>query len=166
MSSKPRRMLPLLLLAVPAFAIAGTLVLVLLSRSPGEVGVVEGALRPCPDKPNCVCSTATDERHAIEPFALDAADPVAAFARLVTVASEQGDAALVTQEEGYAHLVFTTPLLRFQDDVELLLDEEGARAHVRSASRVGHSDLDANRMRINALRKAWEGAESSTGSGD
>lgn len=155
MSRKQRRLLPLLFLAVPAFAIAGLIVLVILSRKPGDVGLVQGSLAPCPDKPNCVCSRDTEEPHAIEPFGLGFDDPEAAFAELVEVAGGLDGARLITSEPGYAHFAVTTPVLRFIDDVELELDSAGARAHVRSASRVGHSDLGANRKRVEALRGLW-----------
>ncbi len=46
---------------------------------------------------------------------------------------------------------FRTPLLRFTDDVSFLLDDQTKLMHFRSASRVGHSDLGANRKRLNAL---------------
>ncbi len=38
-------------------------------------------------------------------------------------------------------------------DLELLLDESSGVLHVRSASRIGKSDLGANRKRIEALRE-------------
>lgn len=47
--------------------------------------------------------------------------------------------------------VFTTRLFRFKDDVIFAVDQESKRLHFRSASRVGHSDLGANRKRLNAL---------------
>jgi uncharacterized protein (DUF1499 family) len=45
--------------------------------------------------------------------------------------------------------------MRFVDDVEFLLDEGKSVIHVRSASRVGHSDLGVNRKRIEAIRQRW-----------
>jgi len=41
------------------------------------------------------------------------------------------------------------------DDLELLADEEGGVVHVRSASRLGWSDLGANRHRVEALHRAF-----------
>ena len=42
--------------------------------------------------------------------------------------------------------------MRFTDDLEFLLDRERGVIDVRSASRVGYSDLGANRKRVEALR--------------
>ncbi len=36
------------------------------------------------------------------------------------------------------------------------MDEENQVIHVRSASRVGRSDMDANSARVEAIRAAWE----------
>ena len=47
-----------------------------------------------------------------------------------------------------------TRLLRFVDDVEFELRTGDGVIAVRSASRVGYSDLGANRRRIEKIRKA------------
>ena len=49
----------------------------------------------------------------------------------------------------YLHATFVTPIMRYKDDVELRLDDD--RIHIRSASRVGYSDLGANRQRVARL---------------
>jgi uncharacterized protein (DUF1499 family) len=51
----------------------------------------------------------------------------------------------------YVHAEMTTPLFRFVDDVEFLIDSEGRRVHYRSASRVGRWDLGTNRRRMKKL---------------
>ena len=47
--------------------------------------------------------------------------------------------------------VFTTKILRFKDDVVFAVDDAKNELHFRSASRKGHSDLGANRKRLEAL---------------
>ncbi|MEM9898790.1 MAG: DUF1499 domain-containing protein [Pseudomonadota bacterium] len=64
------------------------------------------------------------------------------------VAAEGGE--IVQQSDEYIAAVFTTKIMRYKDDVEFRLDD--AAVHVRSASRVGYSDLGANRKRIESLR--------------
>jgi uncharacterized protein (DUF1499 family) len=59
-------------------------------------------------------------------------------------------------ESGYLHAECQSRLFRFTDDLELRLDAARGVIHVRSASRVGHSDLGANRKRVEALRRAVE----------
>jgi uncharacterized protein (DUF1499 family) len=48
-------------------------------------------------------------------------------------------------------VVFTSRLLRFRDDVEFLLGP-GDAVQVRSASRLGYSDLGVNRKRVETIR--------------
>jgi uncharacterized protein (DUF1499 family) len=44
--------------------------------------------------------------------------------------------------------------LKFTDDLELAQDEAARVIHVRSASRLGKSDLGVNRKRVEAIRAA------------
>jgi len=55
------------------------------------------------------------------------------------------------------HATYKTPLVGYTDDLELLLDEDSGVLHIRSASRIGRSDLGANRKRIEALRLLLKG---------
>ena len=115
-------------------------------------------MAPCPASPNCVSSHATDAGHAIPPFT--AADPGKALAELVAAAQRvDGFTTLVVHDADYVHATFTTPMLRFVDDLELQLGERSV--HVRSASRLGYGDHGVNRARVEALRAAW-GTEPST----
>ena len=43
----------------------------------------------------------------------------------------------------------------FVDDAEFLLDRSNRMIHVRSASRLGYSDLGTNRRRIEELRSQF-----------
>jgi len=128
-------------------------------RAP-ELGVTDGRFVPCPDKPNCVSSQAEDEAHAIDPIQL-AGDPQAEFARLRQIIQQMPRVEIVTADERYLHATFTTALMRYVDDVELWLDPKIGVAHIRSASRVGYSDLGANRARVETIRQAYNaGSES------
>ena len=121
------------------------------ARSPAPV---DGRLAPCPDTPNCVSSQDDTERARIDPFELGD-DPIADFAELVDLVAAQSGAELGRRDETYAHVIFRTRVFGFVDDVELLIDADEGVAHVRSASRVGHSDLGANRARVERLRAGW-----------
>ena len=50
---------------------------------------------------------------------------------------------------GYLHAVQYSRLWRFPDDEPVV--------HFRSASRLGFSDLEVNRKRMNRIRRAFEG---------
>lgn len=117
-------------------------------------GLVDGRLAPCPSSPNCVCSEDPTEGAAIAPLAFTG-DPDAALASLVEHLGAQPRVELVASEADFVHAVFRSALFRFRDDVEFRLDRGARLIHVRSASRVGHSDLGANRRRVEALREDW-----------
>ena len=60
----------------------------------------------------------------------------------------------VTQDtEVFVQAVAITPLMRFRDDVQLLYIPEEGLVHVRSSSRLGYSDMGANRKRVEELRE-------------
>ena len=74
------------------------------------------------------------------------------MARLKALVQATDGAQIVKSEPGYLYATYSTPLMRYVDDVEFWLDPAGAVIQVRSASRIGKSDLGANRTRIEALR--------------
>ncbi len=143
-----RRMWWLLLLLIP---VAWGLLALPSWRRP-VLGLVEGQLRRCPDSPNCVCSEGETGEHSIEPLRFTGS-PEAAWSRLVAVVEATSNAHVVTREDSYLRVEFVTPLMRYVDDVEFRLTPEAI--HVRSASRVGRSDLGANRQRVEVLRLAF-----------
>ena len=122
------------------------------SRRPPQLGPLAGRLRPCPDSPNCVCSFDVDSEHAISPLDTPG-DPIETMNRLRSLL-ESSPGVRITADEGvYLQTEFTTPVLRFIDDVEFLLDETAGVIHVRSAARVGYSDFGVNRRRIESIRQ-------------
>lgn len=123
---------------------------------PNNLGVRDGRLSACPASPNCVSSQASDERHRIAPLAFTG-DPDAAFARLKTVLAQRKDTSVVEERPGYLRVELRTTL--FVDDGEFLLDREERVVHVRSASRLGYSDLGKNRSRMEDIRRAFSQSE-------
>ena len=119
---------------------------------PKNLGNIEGLLAPCPSSPNCVSSQADDKRHRIAPLAFDG-DPDAAFARLKRVVAERSDATIVEDLPGYLRVELRTIL--FVDDGEFLLDPTSKVIHLRSASRLGYSDLGKNRRRLEDIRRQF-----------
>jgi len=141
------------LLLIPA---VGWALLAIPSWRRPVVGLADGHLRKCQSSPNCVCSEGETGDHAITPLVfLD--KPEAAWERLIQVLESTPRSQIVTREASYLHVEFVTPLMRYVDDVEFRLD--GQQIHVRSASRVGRSDLGANRARVEKLRSAFAAAE-------
>lgn len=121
------------------------------SAMPANLGLTGGKLAQCPDSPNCVSSLATDPRHAIAPFALDRS-PGAAKEELRAAIAQLPRSKLISETDNYLHFECRSLVFRFVDDVEFHLDAATKTIHVRSASRVGHSDLGVNRRRVEAIR--------------
>lgn len=111
------------------------------------------SLKPCPSSPNCVCSVYPDDKsHFIEPFAFASPQQaLQAFESLDERLAEHFDVKVVQETPRYKHYLFTTRWLRFKDDVEFILDQN--HIHVRSASRLGYSDLGKNRKRVERIRQ-------------
>lgn len=126
----------------------------LASRKPVESGPLNGQLRPCPATPNCVCSEWPGLSASIEPLHYSIAHDDAWQSARLAITSSGGE--IIREQEQYLHARYITPFMRFVDDVELRLDENLHVIHIRSASRVGHSDLGANRRRIESIRSLFE----------
>ena len=62
---------------------------------------------------------------------------------------------LKTDDGSLLHAVVKTPVLRFPDDLHARLDAAAGVIHLRSSSRVGRSDLGANRRRVAKLRAVY-----------
>lgn len=62
-----------------------------------------------------------------------------------------GGAKIKAQTADYVYVVFTTPLMKFQDDAEFYIDTDNGLVHFRSNSRVGSGDGGLNLQRYNQL---------------
>jgi len=114
-------------------------------------------LDPCPATPNCVCSEYPQDSHAVPPFRFDG-DAERAWAALRSAVDGLPRTTIVSSEADYLQAETKTALLRFVDDLEFRLDRDAGVIHVRSASRVGYSDLGANGKRIEDLRERFTAA--------
>ena len=59
---------------------------------------------------------------------------------------------IVEERADYLYAEFASRLLGFVDDVEFYFPPNERIIHVRSASRLGHSDFGVNRKRIEDIR--------------
>ena len=116
---------------------------------PQNIGVQDGRLTACPDSPNCVSSFESDAEHGIQPLRANLLQVERVLLGLV-------EANIVKSRDGYLYAEFTSRLMRYVDDVEFLEDSTAGVIHVRSASRLGYSDLGANRKRIENIRGLLE----------
>lgn len=134
----------ILMVAIVAMGCAG--------RVPENLGMQNGMLAPCPDKPNCVSSFSEDPSHHVAAIAI-ADSALATWRGLQLILASDPRAEIVVSSNRYLRAVYTSALMRYRDDVEFLLREGAAEIAIRSASRVGHSDMGVNRERIEELRR-------------
>lgn len=95
-----------------------------------------------------VSEAGADEKHAVAPL------PAEAWAEVPAAVADLGGT-VVEQTDDYIAAEFKSRIFRFTDDVEFRLADDAV--HVRSASRIGYSDMGVNRKRVEALRAALAG---------
>ena len=118
---------------------------------PTNLGIQTGQLSLCPSTLNCVSSQSLDTEHSVEPFTYSSG-PEKAFTDIETVIHSLDRTKIITETGNYLYAEFTSAIMGFIDDVEFYLDKDAKIIHVRSASRLGESDLGVNRKRIETIR--------------
>lgn len=134
----------------------------LAGQPPTDLGVHEGRLQAPSNNPNSVSSQADlwpghpQQAYArIAPLALveSGADAGAAtLARLRQIIENTPGAQVVHAGPDYLRATFSTPLMKYTDDAEFWSDRANGVVQLRSASRLGRSDLGTNRKRVEGLR--------------
>jgi uncharacterized protein (DUF1499 family) len=120
-------------------------------KRPADLGVRDGKLKPPPESPNCVSSQARDATHGIAPLAYKGT-AAAALQALAEIVRATPRTRIVSQTNDYLYAEYETALMGYVDDVEFWLPPGEKIVHVRSASRLGHSDLGVNRKRVEDVR--------------
>ena len=113
---------------------------------PNNLGVKDGKLAVCPGTPNCVCSQSEDPQFKIEPL------PSVMIADLKTIVENLEGTTIIEATDNYLYAEFKSKLMGYVDDVEFYRDTDANVVQVRSASRIGKSDLGVNRKRIEEIR--------------
>ena len=121
------------------------------SSRPGNLGVSESGLAKCPSSPNCVCSEEARGIHFIEPLELKG-DVARAWEVTRKVVAALPRTRLIEDTPSYLHAEVRSVLMHFVDDLELRLRPAERRIEIRSASRLGWSDMGVNRKRVETLR--------------
>ena len=122
-------------------------------KRPENLGVTQGQLLACPATPNCVCSQAdpNDKEHFIAPIVSNKA-PGDAIASLKAIIEGMERSTINEVTENYLYAEFSSKLMGFVDDIEFYAEPSG-QVQVRSAARLGKSDLGVNRKRVETIRE-------------
>ena len=137
-------------LLTPVLIVLAMLAVSCTSQGKWPAGMTKGKLAPCPGRPNCVSSEDDAEASRIKPLTFTGT-PEAAWVCLKRAVEGIGGT-IEREDNDYIWAIFKTKLFRFVDDMEFRMDAPNCLIHVRSASRVGYSDLGVNRRRVETLR--------------
>ena len=146
------------LLILVVVAIFGLYVLSMSASSPTNIGISNGKLAPLPESPNAVSTQSDDRQRTMEPLKMSGSAK-AAIEQLAMLIADMPRTHIVNRSDNYLHVEFTSLIFRFVDDVEFHADESSGQIHFRSASRVGHSDMGANRKRMEVITRNWDGIQ-------
>lgn len=151
------------LVLVVSAIVAGQLGM-LQGSAPTDLGVRQGKLKGLSSTDNSVSSQADlypdhpqRKYSSIAPLALRTDGP-ATIAKLKGIVEGMDGAKLISHAPDYLYAQYTTPLMKYVDDVEFWFDPTANAIQVRSSSRLGKSDLGLNRKRIEAVRGALAAA--------
>lgn len=130
--------------------------------APKDLGVKEGRLKAPSPSPNSVSSQASlYPDHPQAAYAAIAALPFkqagaeASIQAVLHVLRDMPGVTVVQHQDHYVYAQAQTRWLRFVDDVEFWANPQQQVVELRSASRLGHSDLGANRTRMERVRSAY-----------
>ncbi|MBD2244621.1 DUF1499 domain-containing protein [Nostoc sp. FACHB-888] len=118
-----------------------------------SLGVDNGHLSSCPASDNCVVSQDGDPKHAIDPIPYHI-DRNAARKTLLKVLTVVPRTEVIEQTDNYIHALSKSRIFKFIDDVEFYFPANEPVIHLRSAARLGESDLGVNRRRLEQIRLA------------
>jgi uncharacterized protein (DUF1499 family) len=114
------------------------------------------SFEPCGTAPRCAVSLADPGPggDSVAPL-VGGADATEALANLRAVLDDTPGYRVILDDGHYLHAEFTTPRVRYRDDVEFLVRGDG-RIDVRSSARIGWYDRETNRRRVERLQSALD----------
>lgn len=140
----------LLILAGGLLVVAAMLVV---AQRPGELGLVNGALRRCSGGAACVNSQLGEEDQRIAP--LYVGDEVGrAWSELVSSLRGNSSVTVTVVESHYLRAEWVQSILPFPNDLEFLRFDSGGVIHVRSEGRIGFMTFGSHRSQIDELARS------------
>ena len=119
------------------------------------LGVSQGKFKALSVKPNNVSSQTELPEKKVDPLPFKETQ-TGTMAALKKAVAAYGGGSIEKETDEYLYVIFTTPMMRFHDDVEFWLDANNKEVHFRSASRAGYSDMGLNRQRYDELSKRYQ----------
>jgi len=146
-----------ILIAIVVLCVLAFVLIYKQNSSAPKLGVRDGQLMPLSSKPNCVSSQTTLKEKFVAPLHFKDSSEATITALKAAVAA-YGPHEIMDETANYLYVIFTTPLMKYRDDVEFYLDETTQKVHFRSSSRAGYSDMGLNKKRYHALAASYQDA--------
>ena len=130
----------------------------MMSKSGTAPGLVEGTLSQCSNKSNCFSTEKKDDAaHYITPIKIPQNINIEldSLHILKDTIRDMGGS-IEDESEDYFASTFSSGIFGFVDDFEIRIDPVKKIIHIRSASRVGHSDMGVNKKRIELLKQLYK----------
>ena len=122
--------------------------------TPTNLGMTNGSFARLPRTPNAISSQTSDLRKKVDPFPFNQNLTESKNSLKIILATFKG-MDILHESKNYIHAVSTSATMHFHDDIEFFFDERSKVVHFRSASRIGYSDMNANKKRYELLRKDY-----------
>lgn len=123
-------------------------------QPPEKRGLEDGNLLACPNTPNCVSTAKRPSERYISPFEYSRKREEA-IAIMVEIVKELGNTKIREEKNGYLWVECSSKIFGFVDDLEIYFPPEKKVVYIRSASRLGYSDLGVNRKRLENIRERF-----------
>lgn len=128
------------------------------SKSKDVPNFINGHLSKCPETPNCFSTENKNHTgHYISPINISEENKSNSDSLLILkeiIQSMGGE--IKTEKEHYFSSTFTSNIFGFVDDLEIRIDNIESVIHIRSASRVGRSDMGVNKKRIELIKQLYK----------
>lgn len=101
------------------------------------------------------CASTLDSASEIQPIMIDDLSKLDFIRNSLkeSISEETGFTKYTKASDNYMVVLFKSKLLKFPDDLEVLIDEKQKVIHFRSSSRYGVSDIGVNQKRISSIRE-------------
>jgi uncharacterized protein (DUF1499 family) len=156
LKNKSSRWMKILLIGIVSFILIRTLI-PRIGGSPGWVNQDPPEFSDTTTNPNFVSSKSEISERYVEPILLpEDIDPDSAFKLISDLAEKQKGWKLVNSGDQWAHFECSTQWMNFVDDLAIKLnfkEEKQWFIDIKSASRLGYSDLETNRKRIENFKE-------------
>lgn len=98
-----------------------------------------------------------NQKRCIEPLKYSCNPDIDPFKYLIPIIKHLEGTEIITLDDNYMHVTFTTKYFKFVDDVEFSINDREFHKyiHVRSVSRKGKYDFGTNRKRVEKIREMF-----------